>query len=112
MQTNRNGQAGPTTAQSNTLAGSSENVGYGLPCANCRKYYAADLPACPTCQSTQRVPATNETLVPLTQNAGELCSSGATATDNPIIASPSTSERGIIQRCKNQGKLAKPHNSA
>jgi len=32
--------------------------GYGLPCAKCRKYYAADLPSCPICQSTQRVSAT------------------------------------------------------
>ncbi len=30
-------------------------VGYGLPCSNCRAYYAADLPACPICKSTQRV---------------------------------------------------------
>ncbi len=29
--------------------------GYGLPCAKCRKYYAADLPSCPICHSTQRV---------------------------------------------------------
>ncbi len=30
-------------------------VGYGLPCSNCRAYYAADLPACPICKCTQRV---------------------------------------------------------
>ena len=30
-------------------------VGYGLPCAKCRKYYAANLGACPVCKSTQRV---------------------------------------------------------
>jgi hypothetical protein len=25
--------------------------GYGLPCAKCHLYYAADLDACPTCKS-------------------------------------------------------------
>jgi len=29
--------------------------GYGLPCAKCHLYYAADLDACPTCQHTERV---------------------------------------------------------
>lgn len=29
--------------------------GYGLPCAQCKTYYAADLPACPICKSPQRV---------------------------------------------------------
>jgi len=37
----------------------SHAVGYGMPCANCRAYYPADMPACPICQSKQRVsPAT------------------------------------------------------
>lgn len=30
-------------------------MGYGLPCAKCKTYYAADLPACPICKSPQRV---------------------------------------------------------
>src|ERR1700756_1133523 len=30
-------------------------LGYGLPCAKCRKYYAAGLSACPVCKSTERV---------------------------------------------------------
>ena len=34
-----------------------KRVGYGLPCANCRTYYAADLSACPVCKSAQRVSA-------------------------------------------------------
>jgi hypothetical protein len=29
--------------------------GYGLPCAHCRTYYAADLRACPVCKSPERV---------------------------------------------------------
>ena len=28
---------------------------YGLPCARCKAYYAADLTACPVCKSTERV---------------------------------------------------------
>ena len=32
-------------------------VGYGLPCAHCRAYYAADLAACPYCGSADRVTA-------------------------------------------------------
>ncbi len=29
--------------------------GYGLPCAKCRAYYAADQTACPLCKATERV---------------------------------------------------------
>jgi hypothetical protein len=32
-----------------------EPIRYGLPCANCRLYYAADLPACPICHCSERV---------------------------------------------------------
>lgn len=37
-----------------------KHVGYGLPCANCRAYYTADLAACPICGSRERVPANAE----------------------------------------------------
>ena len=30
-------------------------AGYGLPCAKCRTYYAADLTSCPVCKSSERV---------------------------------------------------------
>ena len=33
----------------------SKHTGYGLPCAHCKTYYAADLPACPICKNPQRV---------------------------------------------------------
>lgn len=33
----------------------SKHTGYGLPCAKCKTYYAADLPACPICKNPQRV---------------------------------------------------------
>jgi hypothetical protein len=32
-------------------------VGYGMPCAKCTTYYAANLAACPVCQATERVAA-------------------------------------------------------
>ena len=31
------------------------HVGYGLPCAKCKTYYAADLTACPVCKTQDRV---------------------------------------------------------
>ena len=36
---------------------SAKRVGYGLPCANCGTYYAADESACPICKSPERVSA-------------------------------------------------------
>src|SRR5216684_7082710 len=32
-------------------------VRYGLPCVNCKAYYASDLPSCPICKCAERVPA-------------------------------------------------------
>lgn len=34
------------------------HAGYGLPCANCKTYYAADATACPICKSPERVSPT------------------------------------------------------
>lgn len=33
-------------------------AGYGMPCANCKTYYAFDLKACPVCKTTERVSPT------------------------------------------------------
>lgn len=33
-------------------------VGYGLPCARCKTYYAADLAQCPICKNSERVSPT------------------------------------------------------
>ncbi len=33
-------------------------AGYGLPCANCRAYYPADMTTCPLCKSPERVSPT------------------------------------------------------
>ncbi len=37
------------------VANTPKSRGYGLPCAKCKTYYAADLDACPVCQSQVRV---------------------------------------------------------
>ena len=37
-----------------------KHIGYGLPCANCRAYYTADLEVCPICGCRERVPADGE----------------------------------------------------
>jgi hypothetical protein len=39
-------------------------TGYGLPCLKCHLYYPADLAACPTCKSNQRVPAAVPRIAP------------------------------------------------
>lgn len=46
--------------------------GYGMPCANCKTYYAADLKVCPVCKGGERV---SPTAVPVrsTVSASELC---------------------------------------
>jgi len=48
------------TGEQTARAGSGEpiarkQVGYGLPCAKCKTYYAADLKACPVCKGAERV---------------------------------------------------------
>ena len=35
-----------------------KQAGYGMPCANCKTYYAADLKACPVCKTGERVSPT------------------------------------------------------
>jgi hypothetical protein len=45
--------------------------GYGMPCANCRLYYPADLDVCPTCNSKERVSPTVAPAAPKTQAAAE-----------------------------------------
>src|SRR5215469_5982116 len=40
-----------------------KTAGYGLPCANCRAYYPADMKACPICKCPERV-ATNTSNLP------------------------------------------------
>jgi hypothetical protein len=49
-----------------------QQAGYGMPCANCKTYYAADLKMCPVCKAGERV---SPSAVPLrsTIPASELC---------------------------------------
>jgi hypothetical protein len=49
-----------------------KQTGYGMPCANCKTYYAADVKACPVCKGGERI---SPTAVPVrsTISAAELC---------------------------------------
>jgi hypothetical protein len=47
-------------------------VGYGMPCANCKTYYAADLKTCPVCKAGERVSPVATPVRP-TVAPGELC---------------------------------------
>ncbi len=57
-------------------------VGYGLPCMKCKTYYAADLSACPVCQTTERVLP-----IPLSsaRSASSLPESLVPAPDDPAL---------------------------
>jgi hypothetical protein len=44
--------AKPVSTTAPTVA---KQVGYGMPCAHCKTYYAADLKACPVCKAGERV---------------------------------------------------------
>jgi len=50
----------PSQPQTSVAAAqaSTRRVGYGLPCARCKTYFAADLKACPVCKGTERVSPT------------------------------------------------------
>ena len=45
--------------------------GYGLPCAKCRLYYAADLDSCPTCSARERVSPNAAPAIPRSEAAAE-----------------------------------------
>jgi hypothetical protein len=49
-----------------------KQTGYGMPCANCKTYYAADVKGCPVCKSEERL---SPSAVPVrsTVAAAELC---------------------------------------
>jgi len=53
-------QVSPANLDPNAIAGvpgqfGPRRTGYGLPCAKCKTYYAADLTACPVCKNKERV---------------------------------------------------------
>ena len=48
------GERGPENAAAVPQL-SPKRLGYGLPCATCRTYYAADQTVCPVCKATERV---------------------------------------------------------
>ena len=46
--------------------------GYGLPCANCRLYYPANLDTCPACNCKERVSANVVPVIPAMQAAADV----------------------------------------
>jgi len=48
-------ERGNNAVQSSSLPAAYKPSGYGLPCAKCMTYYAAELAACPICNSSERV---------------------------------------------------------
>jgi hypothetical protein len=46
-----------------------KRVGYGLPCAKCKTYYAADLKACPVCKSPERISAKTVSAPPVSSSS-------------------------------------------
>jgi hypothetical protein len=56
-----------------------QSSGFGLPCSNCRLYYAASLDVCPACNSKTRVSPTVTPAIPRVHAAAE------PAPDNAIV---------------------------
>src|SRR6202795_4124329 len=52
---------------------SPKQAGYGMPCASCKTYYAADLKACPVCKNVERVSPAVVVPVRSTMLASEVC---------------------------------------
>ena len=48
-----------------------KSTGYGMPCANCRLYYPADLDSCPTCNGRERVSPNVIPAIPKAQATAE-----------------------------------------
>lgn len=58
---NSNTQTGERAAKATPLVAPAivpKQAGYGMPCAHCKTYYAADLAACPVCKAAERVSPT------------------------------------------------------
>ncbi len=51
---------------------SPQSSGFGLPCANCRLYYPANLDACPACNSSERVSPNVAPAIPVPQTVAEV----------------------------------------
>ncbi len=70
----RRNQTTPAEARRNEAPNgerAGRRIGYGLPCANCKTYYAADLTACPYCGCPERI-ASSTAPVPATELKQEL----------------------------------------
>ena len=58
----------PTSVAPQRAVSGPKRAGYGLPCAKCKTYYAADLQACPVCKCPGRVTAKTVSEAPVSSN--------------------------------------------
>ena len=58
----------PTSVAPQRAVSGPKRAGYGLPCAKCKTYYAADLQACPVCKYPGRVTAKTVSEAPVSSN--------------------------------------------
>jgi hypothetical protein len=79
--------------------------GYGLPCAQCRTYYAADQTVCPVCRATERVsPNAASPVAVVNEPAPEYCG------DNKVLEAARehlVREFALSARAQCPGKIAK-----
>jgi hypothetical protein len=64
---------------------------FGLPCANCKAYYAPDVPACPICKCAERVSAEEagaKSWVSTTVSASKATTESRTLRFHCFLASP------------------------
>lgn len=84
----------PSVAQS-----ARKSAGYGLPCAQCRTYYWADLEACPVCKSSERVAAIQAKKPAATSSGKPLPKSVVLDFKAPSASSQSSAQPSAFSPC-------------
>ena len=79
--------------RSGSGAGTDKPATYGLPCAICHLYYPADLDACPTCESKERVaPVARKVAGQAAQGSAETVSGSGLKQEHELLVSELKSE--------------------
>lgn len=82
-----------TVLRSGSGAGTDKPAAYGLPCAICHLYYPADLDACPTCESKERVaPVARSAAAPAPQGSTETPAGSGLEQEHSLLVSELKSE--------------------
>jgi hypothetical protein len=82
-----------------TVAQAVKSVGYGLPCAQCKTYYRADLKACPVCKSPERVAAIEAKKPAATSMGTPLPKSVVLDFEVPLASWQSSAESSAFSPC-------------